>query len=67
MNEKFKWVVEFEVDRAWVAQKFNLTQAQAQRMIEEEIPGCRPNEVKATIVDAPSQADIMRARGHKVD
>lgn len=64
MSKKFKWTVEFEVDKVWVADGFELTNDRAKAMIEHQLGYAYPHETKAKVIVAPNQKDIRKAQGY---
>ena len=58
----FKWMVEFSVAETWVADGFNLTDARALEMLENDIQFAYPHELRARVVRAPKAADIGRVQ-----
>lgn len=66
MNRKpqtFKWTIQIEIAERWVADGFNLTDEQAQDMIEQRLSCATPDEVKARVVRAPSASALASAKG----
>jgi hypothetical protein len=64
MADKFKWVVEFDVDESWVADGFDLTDERAKEMIERALPYSYASETNAKVLKAPSQRSIMEKQGY---
>lgn len=62
----FKWTIEIEVDETWVADGFDISDAEdfADRFAAKFLPQAYPEEVKAEIIKAPDQADIRKAQGY---
>lgn len=68
MNRKpktLKWTVEFEIAECWVADGFNITDEQAQDMIERRLSCATSDQVKARVVRAPSKTAIAAAQGEE--
>lgn len=62
---KFKWTVEFTVDKSWVADGFNLTEERAQDMIASALSAAYNHEIGAKVIAAPDADKIARAQGYK--
>lgn len=63
---KFKWVVEFEVDEVWVADGFNLTKERAEDMIFNDLGYADVTEIKVKILKSPDKNKILKAQGYNV-
>lgn len=64
-NNKFKWVVEFEVDEIWVADGFDLTEDRAIEMLSEELPYANiDGELNAKILKSPDKNKILKVQGY---
>ena len=61
----FKWVVEFEVTEAWVADGFNLSEEKAKNMLANCLPFAYGTELSAKIKKAPSEKSIRLMQGYK--
>jgi len=59
----FKWTIEIEIAECWVADGFNLTNDQAQDMIEQRLSCATSDEVKARVVKAPTKDALAAAQG----
>ena len=62
--KRYKWVVEFTVDATWVEDGFNLTDEQAQEMIEHRLGYAYSHEVTGKVISSPAQADILKCQGY---
>ena len=63
--KKFKWTVEFTVDRSWVEDGFNLTGERAHDMIANALSYAFNHEIGARVIKAPTDNQIARAQGYK--
>lgn len=62
---KFKWTVEFTVDKTWVEDGFNLTDEKATEMLNKVLAFAYSHEVKAKVLSAPTATAILRAQGYE--
>ena len=63
-KRKFRWVVEFTVDRVWVEDGFNLTDDRALQMLENDLQQAYGYELGARVIEAPDQKEIAKAQGY---
>jgi len=63
---KCRWTVQFSVSDNWIADGFELTQEDVERMIQERIPYAYPHEVTAEIRRAPDAIDLAEAEARYV-
>jgi len=62
---KFRWIVEIEVDEIWVADGFNLDRERLINMLGNELSFAVPEqEFNGRIITAPSEDEIMFAQGY---
>lgn len=62
---RFKWILEIEVDRTWVADGFNMTDQRAQDMLSEHLSYAHQSEIGARVLSAPDPRDIRSAQGYQ--
>ena len=62
----FTWTVEFQVSENWVADGFDLTDERALKMLANDLGWAdMETELKARVVDRPSEAEIRKAQGYE--
>ena len=61
----FKWVVEFEVAEAWVADGFDLTDERALSMLANDLSWAHGSELGAKVIKAPDPNEIRVAQGYE--
>lgn len=66
MAKKFKWVVEFSVDKIWVADGFNLTNDRALSMLESDLQLAYLGELGAKVIESPDPDSILKVQGYDV-
>lgn len=64
-RHRFKWIVEFSVDKTWVEDGFELTADRAKNMLENDLQFAYGHELGARILKAPPQKDIAKVQGYK--
>jgi len=65
MGNKLKWTVEFEVDKSWVEDGFDLTNEFAQNMIESALPFAYSDELSAKVISSPNEEEIAKIQGYE--
>ena len=61
-KEKFTWIVEFEVDKIWVADGFDPSSNDFKDMLWNNLSYAYSHEIYARIVKAPERSQIQRAQ-----
>lgn len=64
-SKKFKWVIEFEVDKTWVADGYDPDAIQIQDMILDTLPFAYPDQVKVKLLKRPKDADIAKVQDYR--
>lgn len=60
---KLKWTVEFEVDEAWVADGFDLTDDRAKDMLARDLGWAYGHELGAKVIKKPDPKIIRELQG----
>lgn len=63
-NKMYRWIVALDVDPAWVADGFDLTDDRAKSMLNAEITGAYDDELNAIVISAPPPLKIVREQGY---
>ncbi len=64
MKNKFKWLVEIEVDPTWIADGYDLQAVDVQEAIREYSLGyAYPDEVKVKVLKKPNKKRILKEQG----
>lgn len=62
--KRFKWVIEFTVDRIWVEDGFDPDDDQAHAMLSRTLTSAYGHEMAARVLKRPKDADIAEAQGY---
>lgn len=65
MDNRYTWIVRFDVVPEWVADGFNLDDKRANEMLSLALPlAAEEHEIRAAVIAAPSFARIMTEQGY---
>ena len=64
-KRKFKWTVEFTVDRTWVEDGFNLCPETVEKMLDAVLAYAYSHERSGKVLSAPALDEILSAQGYK--
>lgn len=59
-----KWIVQIEVDKAWVADGFDLHAGNVHERMRQLLPHAFGYEMKAKVLAAPDERKIAKAQGY---
>ncbi len=62
VRERYKWLVEIEVDEMWVADGFNLSDERLHQMLGRELQCAYSTEYSGKVIAAPDPAAIKKAQ-----
>lgn len=60
----FTWTVQLSVHKTWVEDGFDLTDARALRMLEQDLDFANESELHARVVKAPNADRIAKEMGY---
>lgn len=60
----FKWVIEIEVEKSWVADGFDMDNERAHAMLATTLPYAYNTELKARVIKRPDPKAIRKAQGY---
>lgn len=61
----YKWTVEIQVERSWVADGFELDNDRAHDMLASTLPHALGFELKAKVLTAPPLTEILHEQGYR--
>ena len=68
MDNRYTWIVRFDVSPEWVADGFIMTDERANEMLSLALPFAdEEHEIRAAVIAAPSFARIMAEQGYTPD
>lgn len=62
---KFKWTIEVEMDEAWVADGFDMTDERVSNMLQAYMPHVYGHEVGGRVLKRPPDEAVAKAQGYK--
>jgi len=63
---KLKYIVEFSVDKTWIADGFDIRTSQdVFNIIQNFLPYANASEVGGRVIHAPSLKDVRKLQGYK--
>lgn len=60
----FKWTVEIQVEKSWVADGFELDKEKAHEMLTKILPSAYNTELKARVLTKPDKKMIRKVQGY---
>ncbi|NQT22340.1 MAG: hypothetical protein HQ579_02760 [Candidatus Omnitrophica bacterium] len=64
-GRKFRWIVEFSVDKTWVADGFDLTENRALSMLSNDLQSAYiDTELEVKILKSPNKQEILKEQGY---